>query len=70
MSCLRSPQAVRPVISRNEQINRVITRQTRNNQTFTVCIFFFLFIATLLFLKVYLWENTWSLYPMFSRCGE
>jgi hypothetical protein len=67
MSCLRSPQAVRPVNSRIEQVNRVVMS---NNQTFTVCIFFFLFVVTLLFLKIYLWENTWSLYPMFSRCGE
>ena len=70
MSCLRSPQAVRPVNSRIKQVNRVVMRQNSNNQTSTVCIFFFLFVATLLFLKIYLWENTWSLYPMFSRCGE
>lgn len=48
MSCrLRSPQAVRPVTSRNEQVNRVVIRQASNNQTFTVCISFF-FIAAFL----------------------
>jgi hypothetical protein len=52
MSCLsRSPQAVRPITSRMDQVNRVVSRQTSNNQTFTVCISFFFFIVTLLFLK-------------------
>ena len=44
MNCLsRSSQAVRPVTSRIEQVNRAVTRKTKTNtdQNFTVCIFFF-----------------------------
>ena len=58
MSCLRFSQAVCPMTSRNEQVNRVVVRQTSNNQTFTVCISFFLIITILLFLKIYLFKRT------------
>jgi len=37
MSCLtRAPQAVSPVTSRNDQINRVVISSQTNNSNFTV----------------------------------
>lgn len=51
MNCLRSPQVVRPMISRNEQINRVVMRQASNNQTYIVCISFFFIVASLIIFK-------------------
>ena len=49
MNCLsRSSQAVRPVTSRIEQVNRAVTRKTNTDQNFTVCIFFFFFYLSLL----------------------
>ena len=70
----RSSQAVHPITSRIEQINRVVTSrptQISNNETLTIYIFYFLLFILTLFLKnLFMGKYMKLLYPIFSQCGE